>query len=153
MHLWLHLSSDFEPNSPTFFYHFHQNLYIKDMYFSCSYNAFEYILTHTEVICLKVSCNLQKVEERYFSSTENFLFNFLMVQSPARRGVKTFNLDHSIKEYPIIYHAWHENNLSLLKISLRINIQAGIQHVLGFRLVDYGALILAPKERHPSIKR
>ena len=55
------------------------------MYFSCSYNAFEHILAHTEVICLKVSCNPQKVVERYFSSTENFLFNFLMVQSPAGR--------------------------------------------------------------------
>ena len=85
MQWWLHLSSDFEPNSWTFFNHFNHILYNMALWFSSSYNAFIYRLTYTEVTGFKEACNNQKAIAMYFSTTENFLFHFLTVQSSARR--------------------------------------------------------------------
>lgn len=53
--------------------------------FSSSYNAFIYSLTYTKFTGFKVACNNEKAIAMYFSTTENFLFHFLMVQSSARR--------------------------------------------------------------------
>ena len=53
--------------------------------FSSSYNAFIYRLTYTEATGFKVAWNNQKAIAMYFSTTENFLFHFLTVQSSARR--------------------------------------------------------------------
>ena len=55
------------------------------LYIFSSLGALTYILTHTEVTCFKVISNYQKVVEMYFSSTENFLFHFLLMQSTANR--------------------------------------------------------------------
>ena len=85
MQWWLHLSSDFGPNSCTFFNHFNHILYNIAIWFSSSYNAFIYRLTYTEVTGFKEACNNQKAIAMYFSTTENFLFHFLTVQSSARR--------------------------------------------------------------------
>ena len=50
-----------------------------------SLGALNNILTHTEVTCFKVISNYKKVVEMYFSSTENFLFHFLFMQSTDNR--------------------------------------------------------------------
>ena len=53
------------------------------LYFSSSLGALHYILPHTKVTCFKVISNNQKIVEMHFSSTENFLFHFLIVPSSA----------------------------------------------------------------------
>ena len=85
MQWWLHLSSDFGPNSCTFFNHFNHILYNIAIWFSSSYNAFIYRLTYTEVTGFKEACTNQKAIAMYFSTTEKFLFHFLTVQSSAKR--------------------------------------------------------------------
>ena len=68
-----------------YFYSFLKFLGNITLWFSSSLGALNYILTHTEVTCYKVISNYQKVVEMYFSSTENFLFHFLFMQSTAHR--------------------------------------------------------------------
>ena len=68
-----------------YFYSFLKFLGNITLWFSSSLGALNYILTHTEVTCFKGISNYEKVVEMYFSSTENFLFHFLLMQSTANR--------------------------------------------------------------------
>ena len=114
MQLWRHLSLDFEPNSQMFFNHFNYFLYNMTLHFSWSNNAFWYILTHTEVIYFQVSCNHKKLEEMWISCTENFLFDFLMVQSFTNRWRS------SAKPFP----PWiaELQGISILSLSLSLHV-------------------------------